>query len=276
MMMSLLTMSGFRVAPRSGHLNKLKHICGCLRSLPHQKIRFRKDPPDVTAFDNSKDHSWAVMACSEEPEDIPSDAPEELGEELALTHCFDANLMHDVVTGKAVAGCLHLLNKTPIHSCSKKQGSVETATFGAKFSAAGTSMEQVIDLRCALRCPGVNLGKVSHIFGDDKAMIDCAKHPDAGINKRHTILSFHCVGSLAARGFLAMNHIASGSNAANVVSKHWAHESAWPLIEPLFNHEGDTGELHMDALLNVFFERFQKRVRRDLRNGFEQTEKRIF
>ena len=91
-----------------------------------------------------------MTACSEEPEDIPSDAPEELGEELVLTHHFDANLMHDVVTGKAAAGYLHLLNETPIHSHGKKQGSVETATFGAKFSAAGTCMEQVIDLRCTL------------------------------------------------------------------------------------------------------------------------------
>ena len=126
-----MTMSSFRVAPRLGHLSKLKHTCGHLRQFPHQKIRFRTDPPDVTAFNNSEDHGWAMTACSEDPEDVPLDAPEELGEELALTHHFDANLMHDVVTGKAVTGCLHLLNKTPIHSHSQKQGSVETATFGA-------------------------------------------------------------------------------------------------------------------------------------------------
>ena len=156
--MAVMTMSGFQVAPRSGHLNRLKNICGHLRGFPHQKIRFRTDPPDMIAFNNSKDHNWAVTACSEEPEDIPLDAPEELGEELALTHHFDANPMHDVVAGKAVTGCLHLLNKTPICSHSKKQGSVETATFRAKFSAAGTCMEQIIDLRNTLRHPGVNPG----------------------------------------------------------------------------------------------------------------------
>ena len=41
-----------------------------------------------------------------------------------------------------------------------------------------------------------------------------------------------------------MNHTVSGSNAADMVSEHWAHKSAWPLIKPLFDHEGDTGELH--------------------------------
>ena len=75
---------------------------------------------------------------------------------------------------------------------------------------------------------------------EHKAMIDCAKHPDARINKCHMTLSFHCVGSLAARGFLATNHTVSGSDAADIVSEHWTHRSAWPLIKPLFNHEGDT------------------------------------
>ena len=94
----------------------------------------------------------------------------------------------------------------------------------------------------------MNPGNVSYVFGDNKAMVDCAKHPDAKINKRHTILSFHYVRSLAARGFLAINHIVSASNAADIVSKHWSHKPAWPLIKPLFNHEGDTGELYADDM----------------------------
>ena len=153
-------------------------------------------------------------------EDIPEDAPAPLGAPVVMTHYFDANLMHDVADGKAVTGCPHLINETPIHSHSKKQGSAETATFGAEFSAARTCVEQTVDLRCTLRHLGVNPGDVSHAFGDNKAMMDCAKHPDARINKRHTILSYHCVRDLAARGFLAINHVISGSNAADIVSKH--------------------------------------------------------
>ena len=243
-----MTVSSFCVASRIGHLERLKHICGHLKAFPHQKIRFRTEPPDMTSFDNSKEHNWAWTVCQEDPEVIREDAPEQSGEELVLTHCFDANLMHDVVDEKAVTGFLHLLNKTPIHSHGKKQGSAETATFGAEFSAAKTCMEQVVDLRCVLRHLGVNLGEVSCVFGDNEAMMDCAKHPDARINKRHTILSFHCVGGSAARGFLAMNHITSGGNAADIVSKHLTHKVAWPLIRPPFNHAGDTGELCIDDL----------------------------
>ena len=97
--------------------------------LPHLKIRFRTKAPDITSFDDSKDHDWAGIAYHEDPKHISEDAPEQLGKESALTHYFDLNLMHNVTDVKAVTGCPHLLNKTPIYSHGKKQGSAETAAF---------------------------------------------------------------------------------------------------------------------------------------------------
>jgi len=38
-------------------------------------------------------------------------APAPLGEFVTLTHYVDANLMHDMTTGKSVTGILHLLKK---------------------------------------------------------------------------------------------------------------------------------------------------------------------
>ena len=39
-----------------------------------------------------------------------------------------------------------MLNKTPIEYFSKKQGTVETATYGSEFVAARIATEQIIDL----------------------------------------------------------------------------------------------------------------------------------
>ena len=44
------------------------------------------------------------------------------------------------MTGKAVTGVLHCINKTPIDWFSKKQETVETATHGAEFVAAKTTI----------------------------------------------------------------------------------------------------------------------------------------
>jgi hypothetical protein len=58
---------------------------------------------------------------------IPQDAPAPLGKDVTTTHYVDANLMHDLVTGRSVTATLHLVKKTPLDWYSKKQATVETA-----------------------------------------------------------------------------------------------------------------------------------------------------
>ena len=95
---------------------------------------------------------------------LPTDAPEPLGEFVTLTHYVNANLMHDMTTGKSVTGILHLLNQIPIDWYSKKQPS--------EFVAARTCVEQIIDLHCTLRYLGVPIRQKSYMFGDNKTVVD--------------------------------------------------------------------------------------------------------
>ena len=62
-----------------------------------------------------------------------------------------------MLTGQSVTGIIHFVNKCPIDWYSKKQGTVETATFGSESSAARTATEQIIDLRTTLRYLGVTI-----------------------------------------------------------------------------------------------------------------------
>ena len=48
-------------------------------------------------------------------EDIQIDAPLPLGKCIVLTHYFDASLMHDVLSGKAVTGVCTFYNKTQVN-----------------------------------------------------------------------------------------------------------------------------------------------------------------
>jgi hypothetical protein len=77
--------------------------------------------------------------------------PEPLGNHVTLTHYVDANLMYDIAMGSSVTGILHLMNKRPIEWYSKKQATVETATYGSEFVAARICTEHIIDLRNTLR-----------------------------------------------------------------------------------------------------------------------------
>jgi hypothetical protein len=70
---------------------------------------------------------------------IPTDIPEPKGKYVTLSLYFDANLYHNMVTGRSVTAILHFLNQTPMDWCSKKQATVETATFGSEFITVRTT-----------------------------------------------------------------------------------------------------------------------------------------
>ena len=158
----------------------------------HAAIRIRVDEPDYSDLPHH-DYDWSKTVYGELKEIVPDDIPEPLGNFVTCSHYVDANLLHDTLTGRSVTGILHLVNKTPIESYSKKQPTVETATYGSEFVAARTCVEQIIDIRTTLRYLGVPIRSKSYMFGDNKSVVDSSMQVDTKLHKRHTILSFHRV-----------------------------------------------------------------------------------
>jgi hypothetical protein len=85
---------------------------------------------------------------------------------------------------------LHFLNQTPMDWYSKKQATVETATFGSEFIAARTTIDQIIDLRMTLCYLGIPIWEKSYVFWDNKTVIDASSTPHAKLHKKHNTLSF--------------------------------------------------------------------------------------
>lgn len=127
----------------------MKHVVGYLAKMKHAMIRFRVGKLDMSAFDEEA-FGWEQSVYGKVTELIPTDAPEPKGKPVVMLSFVNANLMHDVTTGRSVTGILHFLNKTLINFYSKKQATVETATYGSEFVAAQTAMEQMIDLQLML------------------------------------------------------------------------------------------------------------------------------
>ena len=128
-------MSRFRAASREGHLNRLKRIYGYLRKFKHGAIRVRTNLPDLSKVPDNE-YGWLYSVYRKVREEIPHDVPIPLGKEIVTVTFVDANLYHDLITGRAVTGVLHLINGTPIDWYSKQQGTIETATYRAEFVAA--------------------------------------------------------------------------------------------------------------------------------------------
>ena len=91
------------------------------------------DEPDYSTAPEIPDHDWEHNVYEKHKEDITKDAPEPLGKTIVLTHYFDASLMYNVLSGKAVTGVCTFYSKIPVDWYCKLQSTSETATYGAEF-----------------------------------------------------------------------------------------------------------------------------------------------
>jgi hypothetical protein len=239
---AVMTMSGFRVAPRIGHLKRLQRIYGYLSKMRFASIRVRTEEPDFSDVP-SPEYDWTYTVYGNVKELLPKDVPEPLGKYVTLSHYVDANLMHDITSGKSVTGILHLVNKTPIDWYSKKQATVEIAAYGSEFVAARVCVEQIIDLCITLRYLGVPIRTKSYMFGDKKSVVDSSMQLHAKLHKRHTMLSFRRVSEAIASGIVGFFYVPGDTNPANILSKHWGYSQVRECLKSLLFWKGDTADI---------------------------------
>ena len=235
----VMSLSRFRAQPRKGHLDRAKRIVGYLLFLPDGAIRFRTREPDFSSL-KDQEYDWTRTVYSGACEQIPHDIPKPLGKHVQTTHYVDANLHHDLATGKAVTAALHFLNQTPIDAYTKRQSTVETATYGSEFVAARTAVDQIIDIRTTLRYLGVPIRDKSCMFGDNKSVVTSSTIPNSTISKRHHLASYHRVREAIAAKFISFHWKDGKSNPADILSKHWEFATVWPMLKPILFWRGET------------------------------------
>ena len=235
----VMSLSRFRAQPRKGHLDRAKRIVGYLLFLPDGAIRFRTGEPDFSSL-KDQEYDWTRTVYSGACEQIPHDIPKPLGKHVQTTHYVDANLHHDLATGKAVTAALHFLNQTPIDAYTKRQSTVETATYGSEFVAARTAVDQIIDIRTTLRYLGVPIRDKSYMFGDNKSVVTISTIPNSTISKRHHLASYHRVREAIAAKFISFHWKDGKSNPADILSKHWEFATVWPMLKPILFWRGET------------------------------------
>ena len=147
-------MSRFRSAPRKGHLEMLQRIYEYALRTKHYSTRYRTEEPDYSCLPNIK-YDWSYTFYGNVQEIIPNNCPKPLGKAVTTTSTFDVNQLHCLATGALLTACLHFCNQTPTDWYSKKQATVEMATYGSEFVAAKTATEQIMDIRYTLRYLGV-------------------------------------------------------------------------------------------------------------------------
>ena len=128
---------------------------------------------------------------------------------------------------------------TPVDWYSKKQATVETATYGSEFVAAKTATEQIMDIRLTIRYLGAPITSKSFLFGYNISVVTSATLPHSTLTKRHNILAFHRVREAIAAKLMAFSWIQSAYNLSDMLSKHWDHPTVYPMILKLLITRGN-------------------------------------
>lgn len=239
---AVMTMSRFRAAPRRGHLERVKRIYGYLSKMRHGVIRMRTDVPDFSNIPE-KHYDWEHTCYHGAKEALPTDAPTPRGKPVHLSSYVDANLYHDLISGRSVTGILHIANKTPFDWYAKLQATVETATFGSEYIAARTCTDQIVDLRTTFRYLGVPIPGKHYTFGDNETVCNASSIPHSKLHKRHNALSYHRVREAVAAGIMVFTHIPGETNPSDILSKHWDYATIWQVLKPLLFWAGDTADI---------------------------------
>ena len=128
--------------PRVGHFNTVLRIFAYLKSKHNSRIVFDPTTPQITEG-TFKRHTW-VNFYGDILEALPRNAPTPKGLMVRLIVYVDADHTADRLTRQLRTGYIIYIQNAPIVWFSKKQGSIEAASFGSEFLAMKACAEPIV------------------------------------------------------------------------------------------------------------------------------------
>ena len=122
----------------------------------------------------------------------------------------------------------------PIIWFSKRQNTVEAATFGSEFVALRIYKELIVALRYKLRMFGVPIDGPASVFCDNRGVVKNASIPESTLQKKHNAINYHAVREAAAAGILRVGKEDGDTNLADMLTKVLTSEKRWHLCGNLF------------------------------------------
>ena len=233
---STSSMSRFSACPRQGHLDRVLRIFGYLKK--HKNRRYVVDSRDpiliggIDALNEDYTKNFEEF-YPDAAEEIDERLPEPMIDELAITAFVDSDHAHDQVTRRSITGLLILVGRTPVFFMSKRQGAIETSTYGAEFCSMRTAVEEVQSVRYMLRCLGVRVNTASLVCGDNKGVVQNCTIPDSLLKKKHVAIAYHKTRESAAAGIVHPIKIAGINNFADLFTKALTGKTFWRLYGKL-------------------------------------------
>jgi hypothetical protein len=203
--------------PREGHLVAVLRIFAYLKKHHNSRIVFNPEYPTIDHSQFPRQDWSRFYGKVEEP--IPSNAPEPRGQPVVIRMEVDADHAGDRLTRRSRTGYVLYLNSSVINVYSKKQGSVEGATFGSEFMALKTAVEVNRGFRYKLRMMGVPIDGPTYIKGDNMSVLANTSNPESTLKKKSNSIAYHLVRESVAMDECRTAYIKTDDNAADLMTK---------------------------------------------------------
>ena len=131
---------------------------------------------DESDFNNNAD--WKDLYGDVE-EELPPKMADPRGNVVRISDFVDANHAGNVVTRQSHSGIINFLQNAPIIWFSKRQNTVEAATFGSEFVALHICKEFIAALCYNLIMFGGPLDGPSDVFCDNRGVVMISSKPES-------------------------------------------------------------------------------------------------
>ena len=118
------------------------------------------------------------------------------------------------MTRRSVLGVISFFGSTPISWTSKRQGTIESSSYSAKFCAGRLACEEAITIRYMFRSLGATA-----LCGDNLGMIMSSTNPDSELKKKHVAISFHKLRECATAGIVNLIKVCTTVNRSDILTK---------------------------------------------------------
>ena len=162
-------------------------------------------------------------------EELPANMPQPLGNSVTISAFVDANHAGNVVTRRSHTGIVIFVQNAPIIVYSKRQNTVEAATFGSEFVALRICKELIVALRYKLRMFGVPIEGPANVFCDNRGVVKNASVPESVLMKKHNAINYHAVREAAAAKILRVGKEDTETNLADLFTKVLTGQRRWDL-----------------------------------------------
>jgi len=215
---ALQSLSRFSMAPRIGHLARMKKLFCYLKTRPQGRLLCDPSYPDHSQYETEERHNWADM-YPDASEELPPDMPTPRGKPARMTCYVDADHAHCQVSRRSVTGIVLFVNNMPVRWVSKRQATVETSTYGSELIAARIAVELILEMRYVLRMLGVPVNEPALLLGDNQSVVLNTTLPSSVLKKKHCAISYHRIREACAGSIVRFVHINSPENIADLLTK---------------------------------------------------------